>query len=228
GAMSMGAKTTTGGEAGRKGLETTAQIQIWRDTIGKELSTAAEWENSWGFLSGPKGQEAKVATEAAGSKPATALASAGRAVVASSSSSEIPVDRHRQGFENKQKQLAALREQVPAQRYKGPQTTAMKIGRQEPAAVGPHSWHSESAGSCLPGAPWGWGEAGGSRSTSSRASTALRGRTPTCGGSEAPGRARARVPRRCRGASGWGRAVGVGSCCWAAPLFCSPGPLHVR
>ncbi|CAK0885267.1 unnamed protein product [Prorocentrum cordatum] len=110
-------------------------------------------------------------------------------------------------------------------------------GRQEPAAVGPHSWHSESAGSCLPGAPWGWGEAGGSRSTSSRASTALRGRallvsapshgpeplsaapgTPTCGGSEAPGRARARVPRRCRGASGWGRAVGVGSCCWAAPL----------
>ncbi|CAK0885262.1 unnamed protein product [Prorocentrum cordatum] len=82
-------------------------------------------------------------------------------------------------------------------------------GRQEPAAVGPHSWHSESAGSCLPGAPWGWGEAGGSRSTSSRASTALRGRTPTCGGSEAPGRARARVPRRCRGASGWGRAVGL-------------------
>ncbi|CAK0885268.1 unnamed protein product [Prorocentrum cordatum] len=72
-------------------------------------------------------------------------------------------------------------------------------GRQEPAAVGPHSWHSESAGSCLPGAPWGWGEAGGSRSTSSRASTALRGRTPTCGGSEAPGRARARVPRRLGG-----------------------------
>ncbi|CAK0885257.1 unnamed protein product, partial [Prorocentrum cordatum] len=211
GAMSMGAKTTTGGEAGRKGLETTAQIQIWRDTIGKELSTAAEWENSWGFLSGPKGQEAKVATEAAGSKPATALASAGRAVVASSSSSEIPVDRHRQGFENKQKQLAALREQVPAQRYKGPQTTAMKIGRQEPAAVGPHSWHSESAGSCLPGAPWGWGEAGGSRSTSSRASTALRGRTPTCGGSEAPGRARARVPRSDGPSSAYTRAGGCGT-----------------
>ncbi|CAK0885266.1 unnamed protein product [Prorocentrum cordatum] len=80
-------------------------------------------------------------------------------------------------------------------------------GRQEPAAVGPHSWHSESAGSCLPGAPWGWGEAGGSRSTSSRASTALRGRTPTCGGSEAPGRARARVPR----SSAYTRAGGCGT-----------------
>jgi hypothetical protein len=129
--MSMGAKTTTGGEAGRKGLETTAQIQIWRDTIGKELSTAAEWENSWGFLAGPKGHETKVPSEATGSKSATALASAGRAVV-SSSTSEVPVDRHREGFENKQRQLAARREQVPTQRYKTPQTSAMQLGWRKP------------------------------------------------------------------------------------------------
>ncbi|CAK0885269.1 unnamed protein product [Prorocentrum cordatum] len=87
-------------------------------------------------------------------------------------------------------------------------------GRQEPAAVGPHSWHSESAGSCLPGAPWGWGEAGGSRSTSSRASTALRGRTPTCGGSEAPGRARARVPPL--HIPGLGAAARMAPICWRA------------
>jgi len=129
--MSMGAKTSTGGEAGRKGLETTSQIQIWRDTIGKELSTAAEWEHSWGFLGGPKGQEAKVSSEAAASKSA-ALASAGRAVVSSSSTSEVPVDRHKAGFENKQRQLAAMREQVPTQRYSRAQTSAQQLGWRKP------------------------------------------------------------------------------------------------
>eukprot|EP00442_Polarella_glacialis_P056199 CAMPEP_0115094684 /NCGR_PEP_ID=MMETSP0227-20121206/28515_1 /TAXON_ID=89957 /ORGANISM="Polarella glacialis, Strain CCMP 1383" /LENGTH=140 /DNA_ID=CAMNT_0002487755 /DNA_START=203 /DNA_END=625 /DNA_ORIENTATION=- len=109
---------------------TTAQVSIWKCHIEKELKTAAEWENSWGFLKQGAVPNAKGMPQkgAAASSSTPALAIAGRSMLADSSkggSSSVT----QIGFDPRSRALSARMLHLPQHRYGGRQIiTSHEIG----------------------------------------------------------------------------------------------------